>query len=46
MDKQFAPYFLGIPTTDINIMVSVHQRSGRLGFDPWSSHTKDSKNGS
>ena len=24
---------------------SVRQWSGRLGFNPWSSHTKDSKNG-
>ena len=23
---------------------SVHQWPGRLGFNPWSSHTKDSKN--
>ena len=30
---------------DIGIMVSVHQWSRRLGFNPKSSQTKDSKNG-
>ena len=42
MDNQLS---LSLSYLPIGIMVSVCQWSGRPGFNPRSSHTKDSKNG-
>ena len=45
MNQRFDVFYYNIRQSDIGLAVSVRQWPGRPGFNPRSSHTKDSKNG-